>query len=326
MIKKLLLLISRENKKNPFTDEKLAQELGVGREKVNELRLSADIPNYLARRETVLLASIERILDENYDISSRRMVIELNKLGFQLSSFGLNKYKEKISEMKVSKYKQEKVVVSPPPKRKIPQISMKEDEGFSRIVGNNGSLSQTTKLAKAAVLYPKYGLHTLIVGSTGVGKSQLVEEMHCFAKKVRNTKNIPLVIFNCADYGDNPQLLVAQLFGYSKGSFTGADADKAGLVEKANGGMLFLDEIHRLPSKGQEILFRIMDRGEFSRLGETDRIRKVELMIIGATTESLESSLLNTFRRRVPVMIQIHSLEERPNVERLKLIRIFLGG
>jgi len=324
LIKKLLLLISSEDKKNPFTDEELAQQLGVAREKVNELRLSADIPNYLARREIVLLAAIEKILDENYDISSRKMVIELNKFGFQLSSFGLNKYKEKISEMKVCKPKQEKVTISSPLKRKIPQINMKEDEGFSRIVGSNGSLSQTTKLAKAAVLYPKYGLHTLIVGSTGVGKSQLVEEMHCFAKKVRNAKNIPLVIFNCADYGDNPQLLVAQLFGYTKGSFTGADVDKAGLVEKANGGMLFLDEIHRLPSKGQEILFRIMDRGEFSRLGEIDRVRKVHVMIIGATTENLESSLLNTFRRRVPVMIQIPSLEERSNVERLKLIRIFL--
>ncbi len=324
MIKKLLSLIHSEDKKNPFTDEELARKLRMSREKVNELRLSADIPNYLARRESALLAAIERILDENYDISSRKMVIELNKLGFQLSSFGLNKYKEKIFEMKVNTSKQEKLADSSLPKRKTTQINMNEDEGFSRIVGSNGSLSQTTKLAKAAVLYPKYGLHTLIVGSTGVGKSQLVEEMHCFAKKVRKTKNIPLVIFNCADYGDNPQLLVAQLFGHTKGSFTGADSDKAGLVERANGGMLFLDEIHRLPSKGQEILFRIMDKGEFSRLGETERIRKVQLMIIGATTENLESSLLNTFRRRVPVMIQIPPLEERPNVERLKLIRIFL--
>jgi transcriptional regulator with AAA-type ATPase domain/transcriptional regulatory protein LevR len=315
LIKKLLSLIHSEDKKNPFTDEELARKLGVGREKVNELRLSSNIPNYLARREAGLLAAIERILDENDNISSRKIVMELNKLGFQLSSFGLNKYKEQICRMKVT---------SSPPKRRNPQINKKEDEGFSRIVGNNGSLSQTTKLAKAAVLYPKFGLHTLIVGSTGVGKSQLVEEMHYFAKMVRNNKNIPLIIFNCADYGDNPQLLVAQLFGYSKGSFTGADSDKAGLVERANGGMLFLDEIHRLPSKGQEILFRIMDKGEFSRLGETDRIRKVQVMIIGATTENIESSLLNTFRRRVPVMIQIPSLEERPNVERLKLIKIFL--
>jgi Sigma-54 interaction domain. len=69
------------------------------------------------------------------------------------------------------------------------------------------------------------------------------------------TKESPFIVFNCADYADNPQLLMSQLFGYVKGAFTGAESSKAGLVEKADGGILFLDEVHRLPSEGQEILF-----------------------------------------------------------------------
>ncbi|WP_122629128.1 sigma 54-interacting transcriptional regulator [Lucifera butyrica] len=324
MIKQLRSLIEGEDKKNPLTDEELAQRLGVGREKINELRQAADIPNYLSRREDVLLKAIAQLLRENRDLSYRKLVIALNKQGFQISSFGLTKYRKDMEAIRAGNTGKATPDIAKPPQRILSNAEVEKNEAFSSVVGYNGSLAPVIKLAKAAILYPQYGLHTMISGSTGVGKSQLVEEMHRFAQQVRSRK-IPLVVFNCADYGDNPQLLVAQLFGYGKGSFTGAEADKAGLVEKANGGILFLDEIHRLPPKGQEILFRIMDKGEFSRLGETERVRKVNLMIIGATTEGIESSLLNTFRRRIPVTIQIPPLEGRPNSERLQLIRIFLG-
>lgn len=323
MIKQLLSLIEKEDKKNPMTDEELAKRLGVGREKVNELRQAADIPNYLIRREASLLGALKAIIASEQNISRRKLVIELNKRGFQISSFGLNRYKQHISVGKnqsVKKIKPE----NPENLRQFVKTENREPELFSNIIGCNGSLSQTIKLAKAAILYPQYGLHTLISGSTGVGKSQLVEEMHRFAQQVRK-KKLPFIVFNCADYGDNPQLLVTQLFGYVKGSFTGADVNKAGLVEKANGGILFLDEIHRLPPKGQEILFRIMDKGEFSRLGETEHTHKANLMIVGATTENVESSLLNTFRRRIPVTIQIPPLEGRPDPERFQLIKLFFA-
>ncbi len=65
----------------------------------------------------------------------------------------------------------------------------------------------------------------------------------------------PFVSFNCAQYASNPELLAANLFGYVKGAFTGAQSDKAGAFEAANGGMLFLDEVHRPDAQGQEKLF-----------------------------------------------------------------------
>ncbi|MBP2638624.1 MAG: system transcriptional activator [Firmicutes bacterium] len=325
MIKKLLSLIKSEDKKNPMTDEELAHQLGVGREKANELRQEANIPNYLTRREDGLLKAITQLLNENSGLSYRQLLIKLNAQGFQISSFGLNRYRKNIDLITAASIRNASSNFVKSPKQILHKANLKENEAFSNIVGYNGSLKQMIKLAKAAVLYPQYGLHTLISGNTGVGKSQLVEEMHHFAQQARG-KKIALVIFNCADYGDNPQLLVAQLFGYAKGSFTGAEADKPGLVEKANGGILFLDEIHRLPPKGQEILFRIMDKGEFFRLGETEHVRKVTLMIVGATTECIESSLLDTFRRRIPVAIQIPPLEGRPNFERLQLLKIFFAA
>ncbi|MCH3963123.1 MAG: sigma 54-interacting transcriptional regulator [Clostridium sp.] len=314
MIDKLISIIQDEDKKNPFTDEQISKMLGISREKVNELRQQSNIPSYLERRDEVLLKAINSIVSVDKDISYRKLCVKLNNQGFKISTFGLNKYRDYIENIKGNMTNHNKKTKK--------YINKKANGCFNNIIGNNGSLNHVIKLAEAAVMYPKNGLHTLIVGNTGVGKSQLVEQMNFFARKIRK-KDIPFVVFNCADYGDNPQLLVSQLFGYKKGSFTGADSDKEGLIEKADGGMLFLDEIHRLPPKGQEILFRVIDKGEFNRLGETDVIRKVNVMIIGATTENIESNLLNTFRRRIPVLVEIPNLEERPVIERMQLINKF---
>ncbi len=80
-----------------------------------------------------------------------------------------------------------------------------------------------------------------------------------------------------------------------KGAFTGADQDKIGLIENADEGILLLDEIHRLSPETQEMLFLLMDKGVYRRLGETDKYRKANVLIIGATTENINSALLQTF-------------------------------
>lgn len=115
-----------------------------------------------------------------------------------------------------------------------------------------------------------------------------------------------------------------QLFGYKKGAFTGAIEDKAGLVEKANGSILFLDEVHRLPPEGQEMLFYLIDKGRFRRLGD-ELERNVQVTIILATTESPDSVLLTTFRRRIPMVVELPDLNSRPLEERLDLIKYFFN-
>lgn len=72
-----------------------------------------------------------------------------------------------------------------------------------------------------------------------------------------------------------------------------------------------MDEIHRLPASGQEILFSLIDRGEFRRLGETNNTRKANVLIIAATTEDPDSNLLDTFRRRIPMVITLPNLDSK---------------
>lgn len=197
---------------------------------------------------------------------------------------------------------------------------------FDELIGSNDSLKSQVKQAKAAILYPPKGLHTLLTGPTGVGKTTFAEVMYEYAiEKGKLNKNSPYVVFNCADYSENPQLLMSHLFGHSKGAFTGAETDKKGLIDKANGGILFLDEVHRLPSEGQEMLFSIMDRGTYNRLGESESARKAEVLIIAATTEDPKSFMLNTFLRRIELVITLPSLEERTLKERMAFICRFFS-
>ncbi|MBW4861314.1 sigma 54-interacting transcriptional regulator [Clostridium sp.] len=198
----------------------------------------------------------------------------------------------------------------------------KEKSPFDYLIGSDTSLKTQVEQAKAAIMYPPNGLHTLIVGPTGVGKSLFANIMYSYAKYIgKLDENSPFIVFNCADYYNNPQLLLSYIFGHVKGAFTGADSDKEGIVEKANGGILFLDEIHRLPPEGQEMIFYFMDTGTFNKLGETERKRKANVLIIGATTEDPNSALLSTFVRRIPITIRIPSFEERSVADKIDIIK-----
>ncbi|WP_371414815.1 sigma-54-dependent transcriptional regulator [Caloramator sp. E03] len=194
---------------------------------------------------------------------------------------------------------------------------------IDEFVKNNISLKQAVEQMKAAILYPPKGMNCLILGESGVGKSMFASLMHEYAieMKVKN-ENSPFIIFNCADYSNNPQLLTSQIFGVKKGAYTGAEENKTGLIEKANGGILFLDEVHRLPPEGQEALFMYLDTGYFRRIGDNEN-RTSDVLIIAATTENPDSVLLKTFTRRIPMIINIPSLKNRTLEERLFLIKSF---
>lgn len=193
---------------------------------------------------------------------------------------------------------------------------------FELMIGQNGSLKKAVSQAKAAVHYPPNGLHMLVLGPTGSGKTFFANKVYQYAMFEKLLSNdAPFESFNCADYYHNPQLLLAQLFGYIEGAYTGANMGKAGLVEKADGGILLLDEIHRLTPEGQEMLFYFIDHGQFNRLGETGFSRKANVLIICATTEDPNSSLLETFLRRIPMTIQIPSLNERSVKEKIELAK-----
>lgn len=196
-------------------------------------------------------------------------------------------------------------------------------DAFSVLIGCYGSQKKIVEQCKASVNYPPNGLPILITGESGVGKSFLAKLIYEYALQQRViSSKAPFVVLNCADYANNPELLSATLLGYKKGSFTGANSDKEGLLNEAHGGYLFLDEIHRLSYANQEKLFLFMDTGKYRQLGDNEW-KKSNVRFIFATTERTEEVLLETFRRRIAVNINIESIINRPFTERLQMIYLF---
>lgn len=197
-------------------------------------------------------------------------------------------------------------------------------DSFETLIGKEHSLRPIIEKCKVAMLYPTNGLHTIIYGETGVGKSMIARYMYDYSidSGIRKNKD-PFVTFNCADYANNAQLLMGHIFGVEQGAYTGAESSRKGLLEIANGGILFLDEIHRLPAEGQEMLFTFIDKGTFKRLGDATKERESKVLIICATTENPTSTLLDTFNRRIPMKIEIPSLRDRTMIERMELVKNF---
>jgi two-component system response regulator PilR (NtrC family) len=150
----------------------------------------------------------------------------------------------------------------------------------------------------------------LITGESGTGKELVARAIHNHSPR----KAGPFVTMNCG--GVPEQLLESELFGYTKGSFTGATTDKIGLFQAANGGTIFMDEIGDLPLPLQVKLLRIVQEKSFKPVGGTQEI-KVDVRIISATNIDLEERVINgTFRedlfyRLNVIQIRIPPLRER---------------
>lgn len=121
----------------------------------------------------------------------------------------------------------------------------------------------------------------LITGESGVGKEVLAKMIHHGSRRAHS----PLVSLNCA--GVSESLLESELFGHVKGSFTGAYRDKPGLLEEADRGTMFLDEIGEMSLRMQAVLLRFLETGEMQRVGSFVSHRTLDVRIISATNRSL---------------------------------------
>jgi len=151
----------------------------------------------------------------------------------------------------------------------------------------------------------------LIIGETGAGKELVARALHRNSKRSEQT----FVTLNCAAFL-NEELLISELFGHTKGAFTGADKDKAGYFETADGSTIFLDEIAKSSTKFQALLLRVLETGEFQRLGET-KLRRTDVRIFSAASLNLPELmqkgefLPDLYYRLESFVIRMPSLRER---------------
>jgi len=158
---------------------------------------------------------------------------------------------------------------------------VRADYGLDNIVGHSQPMRRIFEQLRQVA---KWNTTVLIRGESGTGKELVANAIHYNSPRA----NRPFIKLNCAALPDN--LLESELFGHEKGAFTGAVSQRKGRFEQADGGTLFLDEIGEISAAFQAKLLRVLQEGEFERVGG-DRTLKVDVRIIAATNRDLESEV-----------------------------------
>lgn len=186
-------------------------------------------------------------------------------------------------------------------------LARENSSSFHGMLGNAPAMVRLRALISKVADSPS---PVLVEGESGTGKEMVSRALHFESHRAK----APFIVVNCGALPE--QLMESELFGYEKGAFTGAQSTKPGLVEMADGGSLFLDEIGELPVGLQAKLLRFLESGEFRRVGDT-RLRWVQTRIIAATNRCLRQEVEagnfreDLFYRLEVVKIHVPPLRER---------------
>ena len=162
-------------------------------------------------------------------------------------------------------------------------------------------------------------ISVLVTGESGVGKEIVAKAIHTLSPR----KEKQIISVNCGAIPEG--LLESELFGHEKGAFTGAISMKKGYFELADGGTIFLDEIGETPLQTQVKLLRVLESGEFMRVGSGD-LRKVDVRIITATNRDLaEMVRMNYFRKDLYYRLKAVTIHVPPLRERREDIKLLLN-
>jgi len=185
--------------------------------------------------------------------------------------------------------------------------AVRNQHGFDNIVGRTETMQA---LFDQVRLVAKWNTTVLIRGESGTGKELIANAIHYNSPRA----DAKFVKLNCAALPDN--LLESELFGHEKGAFTGANAMRKGRFEEADGGTLFLDEIGEISTAFQSKLLRVLQEGEFERVGG-NRTLKVDVRIIAATNRDLEAAVgSGDFRDDLYYRVNVMPLNMPPLRER----------
>jgi len=179
--------------------------------------------------------------------------------------------------------------------------------GIRGMIGDSEAMQQVYDLTH---MVARRDTTVLVTGESGTGKDLVAQAIHLISLRQKQ----PLVVINCAAIPES--LLEAELFGYVKGSFTGAVQSRIGRIHAAHGGTLFLDEIGDMPLSLQSKILRFLEQGEVQRIGGNDNL-KVDVRVVAATNADLQNRVKqNLFREDLYYRLAIFPIKLPPLRER----------
>jgi len=167
--------------------------------------------------------------------------------------------------------------------QELEQKNAAKHEGISWIIGKSAAILEVTEKVQ---LVARCNLPVLLCGESGTGKELFARAIHEYSPR----KEMPYIRLNCAALSES--VLESELFGHDKGAFTGAIGMRKGRFEMADGGTLFLDEIGEISTTFQAKLLRVLQEGEFERVGGNHTI-KVDVRLVTATNRNLEAAVIS---------------------------------
>jgi DNA-binding NtrC family response regulator len=210
--------------------------------------------------------------------------------------------------------------ISPVQLRRAQPANDSSARGIRGMVGDSEPMQRVYELTN---MVARLDTTVLVTGESGTGKDLIAQAIHLISPRQKQ----PLVVINCAAIPE--PLLEAELFGYVKGSFTGAVQSRIGRIHAAHGGTLFLDEIGDMPLSLQSKILRFLEQGEVQRIGGNDNL-KVDVRVVAATNADLHGLVKQRlFREDLYYRLAIFPIKLPPLRDRLgdveKLARSFLG-
>ncbi|MFN3076283.1 MAG: sigma-54-dependent transcriptional regulator [Alphaproteobacteria bacterium] len=267
---------------------------------LTDLRMERVDGMQVLKRSRELLPDCEVIVITGYaTLESAVAAMKLGAFNYIAKPFRLDEVRRVVAEaMEKILLKRENVAL----RERIEHL-----EGSVRIVAQDQSM---LRLLDVARLVAPTECNVLVTGASGTGKELIARYVHAASPRCEG----PFVAINCGAFAE--ELLANELFGHDKGAFTGATANKKGLVEAANGGTLFLDEITEMPTTMQVKLLRVIQEREFLRVGGTETIG-VDVRFIAATNRDVVASLkAGDFRQDLYYRLNVVNLHVMPLAQR----------
>lgn len=203
----------------------------------------------------------------------------------------------------------------------LSNFEFKQIDSIDKMIGARGSIFDVILNAKSAIAYPPYGIHCIISGNHGVGKSYLASNMYDYAKKIHNNPKLPIMFLYCQNYEDNPSLFLNAIYGTSSKS---SKKNVLSIFDQCQNGIIVFEQIEHLPYSCQNLLSSIINQKQYTTI-DSNIPKQLNTMIIATTNLDINNFSIESLIQSIPIRLKLRDIDQRGIYEKIELILSLLS-